>query len=178
MSIGRICRRTTYLADPKETVRAAAERMAKENVGALVVVDAKKKPVGIVTDRDLALRVVAKGLDSARATVGDVMTSHPRWTSECTPIEDAVATMRTLGVRRLPVVDAKERLIGIVSVDDVLELVTEELTNLGRIVAWSRPGAVVPAREPAAKKAPAAKKQRAKAKAGAGLERASPDLEC
>jgi signal-transduction protein with cAMP-binding, CBS, and nucleotidyltransferase domain len=142
--------------------------MKRESVGTLVVVDAERKPVGIVTDRDLALRVVAEGLDPRATTVGEVMTEHPRWVREDTPIEDATARMRDLGVRRVPVVDARGRLVGILSVNDVLELVTEELSHLGRIVASSH-GMLVPSEEML---------ERTHVPDTTGLERASADLEC
>jgi len=167
MSVGRICSRTTHLADSEESVRVAAERMRAKNVGTLLVIDADRKPIGILTDRDLAVRVVAPGLDARKVRVGEVMSAHPRWVSEETPVEDAVATMRSLAVRRLPVVDKDGRLAGIVSVDDVLELVTEELGNLGRIFGWSQPGITIPATKP-----------RRREPAAAGLQRAGSDLEC
>lgn len=170
MSAGRICSRSTYLADPEESVQVAADRMKDENVGTLVVLDADRKPVGILTDRDLAVRVVAAGLDARKAKVAQVMSAHPRQVSEETPIEDAVATMRGLGVRRLPVVDAAGRLAGILSVDDVLELLVEELSNLGRIAAASRAGAGVAATRTAGGP---------KRSAGpSGLQRSASDLEC
>ena len=169
MSVGRICSRTTHLTDPEESVQVAADRMKAENVGTLLAIDANRKPVGILTDRDIAVRVVAPGLDSRKTKVGQVMSAHPRWVSEGTPIEDAVTTMRGLAVRRLPVVDMDGRLAGIVSVDDVLELVAEELSNLGRIVGWSQPGITVPSAQSSRRRKPAP---------GAGLQRASSDLEC
>lgn len=156
MSIGKICSREVHLADPEESAKAAADRMKDENVGTLLVVDRDGKPVGIVTDRDLALRVVAPALDPRTTPVRQIMTSHPRCVQEMTPIEDAVVTMRSTGVRRLPVVDEGERLVGIVSADDVLELVTEELNSLGRIVGLSRPGSRLPVgRSPRARASPA-----------------------
>lgn len=169
MSVGNICTRSTHLAEPDESVQVAADRMKQENVGTLIILDGDGKPSGILTDRDLALRVVAEGLDARKTKVQEAMTAHPRWVTERTPIENAVALMRGLAVRRLPVVDRKERLIGIVSVDDVLELVTEELENLGRVVGWAHPGATLPAIKPRAKKAP---------ESPSGLQRASSDLEC
>ena len=170
MTVGRICSRSTFLAYPDESVHVAADRMKDENVGTLLVIDNDKRPIGIVTDRDVVLRVVAPGLDSRATTVRQIMTSHPRCVQDGTPIEDAVNTMRTLGVRRLPVVDQNERLVGILSVDDVLELVTEELGQLGRVVGLSRPGASVPATTRTQTKP--------RRPAHAGLERASSDLQC
>jgi CBS domain-containing protein len=180
MSVGRICSRTTHLVAPTESAQTAAERMKRENVGTLLVLDEEKKPIGILTDRDIVLRVVASGLDAPQTTVGRILTAHPRSVSEETPIEDAVALMRTLGVRRLPVVDGRGRLAGIVSLDDVLELLTEELADVGKTLGASRPGSRVPAAkpatpEPAARKA-AAPKRRPDGRAG--LQRASSDPEC
>ena len=168
MSVGRICSRSTHLADPEESAQVAADRMRAESVGTLIVIDANRVPVGIITDRDLVVRVMARGMDARRAKVGQVMSAHPRCVSEETPIEDAVATMRRLVVRRLPVVDEDGRLVGVVSIDDVLELVAEELGNLGRIAGSSYPGVAIPA-SPSRPKEPTA---------DAGLRRASSDLEC
>lgn len=169
MNVGKICCRTTHLAEGGETVQAAAERMRRENVGTLVVLDAGRKPVGIVTDRDLALRVVAPGLDARATRIAQVMTANPRFVGETTSIEDALATLRDLAVRRLPVVDGGGRLVGIVSMDDVLQHVSEELSSLGRIAGWVRPGSRLPAAVPP---------RPAKRPSAQGLQRATPDLEC
>lgn len=169
MVVGRICCRITHLADGEETVQAAAERMRRENVGTLVVLDGEHRPFGIVTDRDLVLRVVAAGLDARATRVAQVMTAHPRNIAETAPIEDALRCMRDLAVRRLPVVDADGRLVGIVTMDDVLELLSEELESLGRIVGGMRTGSRAPAALPP-RSAPRA--------SGQGLQRATPDLEC
>lgn len=140
MSVGRICSRTVHLADRHESVQVAADRMRDEQVGTLLVVDEDHQPTGILTDRDIVVRVVALGMDARKTKVGEVMSAHPRWVTEETAIEDAVRMMRGLAVRRLPVVNQSRQLVGIISVDDVLELVTEELGNLGRIFGWSHPG--------------------------------------
>jgi CBS domain-containing protein len=169
MSVGRICSRNVFLAELRESAQAAAERMQLENVGTLIVLDAARKPIGILTDRDLALRVVAAGLDPRTIRVEQVMSAHPRSVSEGTAIEDAVETMRGLAVRRLPVVDAQQRLVGVVSIDDVLELVAEELGILGKITAWVRPGNALPVAVPAPRKRVAAAQ---------GLQRAASDPEC
>ena len=163
MTVGRICTRTTHLADPHETVRTAARRMEDVNVGTLVVLDVNRRPIGIVTDRDLVLRCVARGLDPDETTVSQVMSAPPRCVVETAPIEDAMAILRRASVRRLPVVDDDGRLEGIVSVDDVVELLVEELEHLGRIVGCARP---------------AETQARQGAPEPAGLERSAADLEC
>jgi CBS domain-containing protein len=145
MTVGRICTRITYLADAEESVHVAAGRMRDLSVGTLVVIDADGRPEGLLTDRDLVTRVIADGRDPAATKVGEVMSRHPRVVHERAPVAGALELMRGLGVRRLPVVDLEGRVIGILSVDDVLELVAEEVANLGSIVACHPPEVGPPA---------------------------------
>jgi CBS domain-containing protein len=139
MSVARICRRDVDTAEARESVRAAAQRMASRAVGMLLVLDAENRPIGLVTDRDIALRVVGEGRDPAALTVGDVMSRSPRTVSELAAIEDALALMRTHGVRRLPVVSPQGALVGVVSLDDVLALLADELWQMGRVIAKTSP---------------------------------------
>ncbi len=102
MSVGRICIRDVDLADPDESVQIAAARMNSRNVGTLVVVDSESCPVGIITDRDLAIVVVAKGLNPATTEIRDVMTMAPDVVHEDTSIEAAIcriARARIAGYR-------------------------------------------------------------------------------
>jgi len=139
MTIGRICQREVDTADSKECARAAARRMATRCVGTLVILDKEKRPVGILTDRDLAVRVLAEGLNPDTTPVADVMTLHPATINENTSIEDVLALMRAKSVRRLPVVERQGRLVGLVSVDDVLALLAEEFRHLGKLLEKSSP---------------------------------------
>lgn len=139
MTVGRICRRDVDLVDPDATARAAAQRMASRNVGSLLVVDASRHVLGVVTDRDLALRVVAQGRDPHLTPVAEVMTPHPDTVGEQIAVEDALAVMRSRGVRRLPVVHPDGTLAGVVSVDDVLVLLADELGDLSRLIEHSSP---------------------------------------
>ena len=82
MSVGRICTRSVDLADPGESVQIAASRMNTRNVGTLLVIDEQKHPIGILTDRDLAIRVVGKGLDPESTTVESVMSPTPESVTE------------------------------------------------------------------------------------------------
>ena len=142
MTVGRICQREVDLAQATEPVRAAAQRMESRNVGSLVVIDEGERPMGILTDRDLALRVVAGGLDADATLVAQVMTPQPRTVSEETPIEDALGLMRSASVRRLPVVDRKGRLVGVVSLDDILSLLAEEFEEVGKLLERTSPRAL------------------------------------
>ncbi len=134
MSAGKICTRIVASTAPSETVRAAARRMADHNVGTLVVLDDEKKPVGLLTDRDVVLRVVSWGRDAESVLVSDVMTTPAHTVHADTPIEEALVRMRGAAVRRLVVVDDDGEAAGVLSVDDVLELMTEEATVLGQLL--------------------------------------------
>ena len=134
MSIGRICCRDVHLAEATESVAMAAMRMRNQQVGTLVVLDDEKRPIGIITDRDLAVRVMAAGKDPHASSVGEVMTRSPQTVGEEAPIEDVLAQMSELGIRRMVVVDEEYRLAGIVSLDDVLALLGEEIGRIGRLL--------------------------------------------
>lgn len=134
MSVGRICVRDVNLASPDETAQVAARRMAEQRVGTLVVLDAAKRPVGLLTDRDLVVRVLAAAADPGAATVADIMMREPKTITEDGPIESALALMRAGAFRRLPVVDRDGRLVGILSLDDILALLAEEFAHIGGIL--------------------------------------------
>ena len=145
MSVGRICIREVDLADANESVQVAARRMNSRSVGTLVVLDDQSKPVGIVTDRDLAIQVVGKGLDSIETRVRDVMSETPACVSEDTPIETALAHMRAGPYRRLPVVDIAGKLVGLVSLDDILDLLSEEFNAIGQLIRNEAPSSLAEA---------------------------------
>lgn len=139
MTIGRICQRTMDLAEQDETIRCVAQRMGARNVGTLVVLDAKRRPIGILTDRDIAVRVAGAGLDPLQTHVSDVMTRAPRRLPKNTPIMEALGTMRDEGIRRLLVTDAGEALLGIVSLDDILRDLAEEFLAVEEVLEESSP---------------------------------------
>lgn len=115
------------------SVQDVAEQMAREAVGSLVVVDDQERPVGIVTDRDLAVRVVASGGRAKDTSAASVM-SQPLVTVESTePIENVIAAMCRRGIRRVPVT-SKGRVVGLVSLDDLVVQLGSELESLGDAV--------------------------------------------
>jgi CBS domain-containing protein len=116
--------------------------MHDRKVGTLVVLGQDKKPLGIVTDRDLAVRVVADAKDATQTTVGEVMTRCPRSVDENTDIESALSLMRAGPFRRLPVVNREGQLIGLLSIDDLLELLVEEFNDIGELVKDEGPGSL------------------------------------
>jgi CBS domain-containing protein len=134
MSVGRICTRVVDLADEEETIKTAAQRLQERNVGTLVILDRKNKPVGILTDRDLVVRSMALGQDPRQTIVGEVMTRNPRTIAETAPIEQALGLMRVGRCRRLPVTGPDGTLVGLVSFDDILGLLSEEFSQVGTLV--------------------------------------------
>ncbi len=119
---------------PDMSVRDAAKRMAEEGVGCLVVVDRQGALIGVVTDRDLVVRVLAPGEDPDTTSVAEAMTSSPATITEGAGIEDAASRMREAHVRRLPVVDAKGHVVGVLSLDDVLSALGRQVSDLAAVV--------------------------------------------
>lgn len=119
-------------ASSDETVQSAAQKMHARNVGTLVVVNSVRQPLGIITDRDLATRVIAEGRDPARTKVCDVMTADPVTIDINASLEEAVRVMRSLRCQRLPVLNSSTgELQGILSLDNILELFADELESIG-----------------------------------------------
>jgi CBS domain-containing protein len=128
MPIGDYCRSEPTTARPDESVQDAAKRMDAAGVGCVVVVDELSKPVGLLTDRDVALHVLRHRVDPARATVAELMREPVVTLSERAPIAVAARFMRQHGLRRIPVVDNETGVLtGIVAADDLLQLVSAEL---------------------------------------------------
>jgi CBS domain-containing protein len=113
--------------------------MHDRKVGTLVVVDEERIPVGIVTDRDLTVRVLAQGHDGTQIPVAEVMSHAPETIQEQTPVEDALRMMRQGAFRRVPVVDPQGRLAGLLSLDDILDLLAEEFREIGRLIQVEQP---------------------------------------
>ena len=141
MPIGEICNRDVVIVQPGSTAREAARLMRQHHVGDVVVVEergGKRVPVGIVTDRDLVVEIVAPELDPSAITVGDIMAQDVATVKENTGIFEAIQYMRSKGVRRLPVVDGSGGLVGILALDDLLELLAEELLALSKLVKYEQ----------------------------------------
>lgn len=120
------------VVEVETTALTVAQLMRKHHVGAVVVVDSPKtrRPVGIVTDRDLVLELMAEGLDPAVFTAGDIMSINPILASPSIDALDAVQLMNTHRLRRLPIADDSGQLVGIVTMDDLIELLARELGSL------------------------------------------------
>jgi len=137
MSVGEICHREVVIADRETGVKEAARLMRNRHVGSLVIVDSKKdrvKPVGVLTDRDLVVEVMATEVDDNIVTIGDLIGAELLIARESDGIWETILRMRAMGVRRLPVVDKDGALVGILSMDDLLVFLSGELSDLAKLI--------------------------------------------
>lgn len=138
VTVGEICTRIVSIASPGLSIEEAARVMRDQRVGSLVVVEEiapdDRRVVGMLTDRDIATGIVAAQRDPHGLSVGDLMSRAVVTAREEDSVLDVLATMRRKGVRRVPVVAPSNRLIGVVAIDDVLELVAEEMQALAAAV--------------------------------------------
>ncbi|MGA8862233.1 MAG: CBS domain-containing protein [Gallionella sp.] len=137
MAIGEICNRDVVIATRGCTILEAAQLMRQHHVGDVVVVEERggiRVPVGIVTDRDLVVEILAPAIDQAVITLGDIMTAELVSVRENTGVSETIEYMRAKAVRRVPVVGENGGLVGILALDDLLELLAEELLALAKLV--------------------------------------------
>lgn len=137
MSVGTLCNREVAVTGAGTSAAEAARLMRRRHVGDLVILsdDEIRRPVGLVTDRDLVVEILAEGVDPESITVADVMTRTLQTIDEDADFWDALHRMRQHGVRRLPVVNAGGGLEGILTLDDALELVSEALSDLVTLIS-------------------------------------------
>jgi CBS domain-containing protein len=137
MPIEDLARSDAVTADPGASVAALAATMAEENVGSVVITD-DETPVGIVTDRDLAVRVLAEETDPAGQTAEDVMSDGLLTIEPDAGFYEAASLMAEHGIRRLPVA-VDDTLVGIITADDITELFADEQQHLSDIIRAQRP---------------------------------------
>jgi CBS domain-containing protein len=137
MTLEDLIRTDVVTASPDTGVETLATKMHEENVGSVLIVE-DDWPIGLVTDRDLAVRVLARGKAPAEMTARDVMTGEPTTVPVETGLFELTERMEAAGVRRMPVVDGDD-LVGIITLDDVTRLLVRELSNLEAVVAAESP---------------------------------------
>jgi len=139
MKTGELCTRRTVTAEPDESVVEAARRMTKEDVGDLVVVEdigGKVHPIGIVTDRDLVTGALSLGDNRMLSLrVRDVMQSDLITTLDDEPVEAALAKLKGRHIRRIPVVDRQGVLQGVLTLDDIVEWIREQIDDATAVLA-------------------------------------------
>jgi predicted transcriptional regulator len=136
MKVQEIFTRGTVHIPQERNLQEAAQQMRQQHVGALIVTDgsATNRLLGIVTDRDIVLKAVAVGAPPRETSVGDVMSTGVATVAESDEVVDAMQTMFSHGVRRLAVTDSANAVIGVVSLDDVIESLVRDWVLLASIV--------------------------------------------
>ena len=135
MKVAELIRRSVVTVRPQDELGAAAQLMRERHVGYLVVVepalaDGTSRPVGVLTDRDLVVSVMARGTNPDSLRIEDVMTRRPKVVRADESLGSAVQEMRRIGVRRLPVVGDHGELVGVISLDDVVEALATQMHDL------------------------------------------------
>lgn len=137
MNAGEICNKAVMMTDRKTPVLQAAQMMRDKHVGSLVVVDetgAGKLVVGMITDRDIVMQAVAGQLDLKSTMVEQVMSKDTVTALERDSAMEVLKTMRRKGVRRIPVIKESRALVGIVTLDDMLGVMAEELRLMSQAI--------------------------------------------
>ena len=137
MSIGEFCNRIVVIAERDTTVLEAALLMRRHHVGSIVVSEARdgvRKPVGIVTDRDIVIEVVCNALDPKTLRLGEIMTGNLAAVREQDGVFETLQLMRSRGIRRAPVIGAEGELIGIIAADDLIQLLSEAMADLSKLI--------------------------------------------
>ncbi|WP_254533773.1 CBS domain-containing protein [Natrinema gelatinilyticum] len=138
MPIETLARSDVVTATTDESIHDLAETMQSEGIGSIVITDGDS-PVGIVTDRDLAMHVLAEGTDPDELVADDVMSDGLQTVQHDAGFKEAAEMMSENGVRRLPVLDDNSNLDGIITVDDLNELLANEHQELAAVIRAQRP---------------------------------------
>lgn len=137
LTAGEICTREVAIAFRHTDLVTAAKLMREQHVGALVVVDdtqGLRTVAGLLTDRDIVISVIAPELAPETLNVGEVMSAKPVTVAEDASLLDVMRSMRAHGVRRIPVVTDQQELVGLVALDDILEVLAQELGLLAATI--------------------------------------------
>ena len=138
MTVGAFCSRIVVFVGKDDGIVEAAKVMREHHTGSAVVVENAQhgayQPVGMITDRDLVVEVLAEEVDVDSVSVKDVMSPDPIVANERDSLSDTLKNMRGRGVRRVPVTDDKGQIVGVLSVDDVISLLASELNDLDSLI--------------------------------------------
>ena len=134
MSLQQFCQRRVISISPESNVVEACHLLGRNNIGCMVVQEGGKL-CGVLTDRDIALKVTGDGKDPQKTKVRDIMTRDPVRIPVNKDLRELTALMHTHHVRRVPVVDGVDEVLGIVTMDDLIALISDEMSDLGKTIA-------------------------------------------
>ena len=137
MSVGEVCNREVVIANREISILEAAKLMRKHHVGDVVVTEERNGehvPVGILTDRDIVVELLAEEVDLNAVNIGDVMNFELVVAKEDDSLLDTIQQMQAKGVRRIPVVNQRGRLVGLLAMDDLVELASEQLSAVVKLI--------------------------------------------
>lgn len=138
MGVGEICNRNAIIIGKSDTLVHAAELMRDKHVNYLVVVEShhgNSIPVGAITEREIVVELVAERQDLDDTTIGDIMQPHLLLAHEHDDILQTVKRMRHNSVRSVPIINADGALMGVLSIDDIVDKLAEVLNDLGHILS-------------------------------------------
>lgn len=140
MNVGNLCQREVVTLTPGTGLISAARVMRQQHVGYIVVVEpaetaGERKVVGVLTDRDIVVSVVARDADPRQLTVGDVMSRDPLLVNESCSLEAALTFMQDAGVRRVPILTHGGVLAGVLALDDALSAVAVQLDKMAYCIS-------------------------------------------
>ncbi len=128
--LNTIIRLELFSVKPEDSVTRVVDLMKNRNIGCVLVCDDQQKPVGIVTDRDIVLRCIGEQKDFKTCAARDLMTPAPKTVRDTDGLFDCIQSMHDAQVRRIPVVDAQGKALGIISFGDLLKILSKEFSNL------------------------------------------------
>ncbi len=133
-SLKEILNRDVIVISPSAPISEASYLMMREEIGSLVVVDDDNFPIGIITDRDMVVSVIAEGSNPEETVVEEVMTKNIVYVEEDTDLMDILSTLSEYSIRRIPVTN-NGKLTGIISVDDLIVVIATELAELAAAIS-------------------------------------------
>lgn len=141
MNLKEVCQHEVATIRKEQNILEAAKKMRDEHTGSLVVIQPENKysiPCGIVTDRDILIQLIAQKLPAEKFMVEDIMSNNPICAREEDDVFETIQQMRRKGIRRMPVIDEHQSLIGMIAMDDLLSVIAKELKNLSGIMSQER----------------------------------------
>ena len=139
MGLVKCCREQVVAVSPDTPAVEVARIMGEKNVGRVVIVTGDNRPVGVITDRDLAVRVMAQERNPGEVRAGDIVTRDVITFRDSMGVYEAIQKMTAEGIRRMPVVDDAGKLIGIVTMDDIIRMLGEEMAAIAKNIEKQSP---------------------------------------